>query len=108
MAKYGVTEAYTCPFVNSVDGKRPGIIIDPRIESWTTTSHESGNATAEVWYKDRQLKITENEYYLGENKDERMALHLWGPNDSFNESVYVVFKVDSQARKLLVVTPPAQ
>lgn len=108
MAKYGVTEAYTCPFVNSVEGKRPGVIIDPRIESWTTTAHESGNATAEVWYKDRQLKITENEYYLGENKDERMALHLWGPNDSFNESVYVVFKVDSQARKLLVVTPPAQ
>lgn len=108
MAKYGVEVAYSCPFVNSVEGKRPGIIIDPRIEWWTTATQEEGRATAELWYKERQLKISEGEYYMGENKDEVMSIHLWGPNDSFDEEVFVVFKLDGIAKKLLVVTPPAK
>ena len=108
MAKYGATIAYTCPFVNAVDGKHPGIIIDPRIEGWTTATQESGRATAELWFKERQLKISEGEYYMGENKDEVMAIHLWGPNDNFDEEVYVVFKLDGITKKLLVVTPPTK
>ena len=56
-----------------------------------------------------KLKISDDEYYLGENKDERMALYFWGPKDGWqNESVYILFKVDGQAEKLLVVTPPAK
>lgn len=108
MAEYGATDGYICPFVNSVEGKRPGIIIDPRIEGWTTATQENGRATAELWYKGRQLKISEGEYYMGENKDEVMAIHLWGPNDSFDEEVYVVFKLDGTTHKLLVVTPPTK
>lgn len=108
MAEYGATEAYTCPFVNSAPGKRPGIIIDPRIEDWTTATQESGRATAQLYSKGRQLKISDNEYYMGENKDEVMAIHLWGPKDGFTEEVYVVFKVDGITKKLLVVTPPSK
>ena len=108
MAEYGVTLAYTCPFVNAVEGKRPGIIIDPRIEEWTSATQESGRATAELRYKGRLLKISENEYYMGENKDEVMAIHLWGPNDNFDEEVYILFKLDGKAEKLLVVTPPTK
>lgn len=108
MAEYGVTVAYTCPFVNAVEGKRPGIIIDPRIEEWTSATQESGRATAELHYKGRLLKISENEYYMGENKDEVMAIHLWGPNDNFDEEVYILFKLDGKAEKLLVVTPPTK
>ena len=108
MAEYGVTLAYTCPFVNAVEGKRPGIIIDPRIEEWTSATQESGRATAELHYKGRLLKISENEYYMGENKDEVMAIHLWGPNDNFDEEVYILFKLDGKAEKLLVVTPPTK
>lgn len=108
MAEYGATTAYTCPFVGAVEGKRPGIIIDPRIEEWTTATQESGRATAELHYKGRQLKISENEYYMGENKDEVMAIHLWGPNDDFDEEVYIIFKLDGKAEKLLVVTPPTK
>ena len=107
-AKYGTTEIFEAPFVNSVEGKRPGIIIDPRIEEWTTLTCEEGRATAEVWYGDTQLKISEGEYYMGENKEELMSLHLWGPKGEFSENIVVVFKVDGVAAKLLVVTPPAK
>jgi hypothetical protein len=106
--QYGASEAYTCPFVNSVEGKRPGVIIDPRIEEWTTATFEEGRATAEVIYKGEKLKISENEYYMGENKDERMAIHLWGPKSDYTEDVYVIFKVDGVAKKMLVVTPPTK
>ncbi|MBR5197131.1 MAG: DUF5003 domain-containing protein [Alistipes sp.] len=108
MEQYGVNEAYSCPFVNSVEGKHPGIIIKPNITEWTTLNCEAGNATAEVWYKGDKLKISEGEYYLGENKDEEMSLHLWGPNESFDEDVHIIFKVNDEPRKLLVVTPPAE
>lgn len=108
MAEYGVSEAYTCPFVNSIEDKRPGVIIDPRMAEWTTETCETGRATAEVIYKGERLKISENEYYMGENKDERMAIHLWGPNSGYTEDVYVIFKVDGVAQKMLVVTPPAK
>ena len=61
-----------------------------------------------MWYKGDKLKISEGEYYLGENKDEEMSLHLWGPNESFDEDVHIIFKVNDEPRKLLVVTPPAE
>jgi hypothetical protein len=77
-----------------------------RIEGWNTESHAEGLATAEVKYKDRVLTIKDNEYYLGENKDEVMSLHFWGPKDSFDEEVYIIFKLNGEAKKLLVVTPP--
>lgn len=108
LAEYGVEEAYSAPFVNSVENKIPGIIIDPRIENWTTITFEEGKASATVTYKGEPLKISENEYYMGENKDERMSLHLWGPNEEFTENVYIVFKMDGVAKKLLVVTPPTK
>lgn len=108
IAEYGAEEAYTCKFIDSIDGKKPGIVIDPRIENWTTEAFENGTASADVYYKGEKLKISENEYYLGENKDEVMSLHLWGPKDEFTENVYVVFKVDGVAKKLLVVTPPSK
>ena len=106
--EYNAEEVFGCPFVNSIAGKKPGIVIDPRIENWTTLYFESGNATAEVYHKGEKLKISEDEYYLGENKDENMALYLWGPKDGWQgENVYIIFKVDGVAKKLLVVTPPA-
>lgn len=105
---YEAEEAFECPFVNSVMGKRPGIIIDPRIEGWNTVAYESGSASAEVWYMGEKLKISEDEYYIGENKDEVLALHLWGPNAGFTENVYILFTVDGAAKKLLVVTPPTK
>lgn len=108
MEEYGVEEVYICPFVNSIKDKTPGIIIDPRIENWTTSTFEAGTATATVTYKGESLKISENEYYMGENKDEKMSLHLWGPNEEFNDNVYILFKVGDQAKKLLVVTPPVK
>ena len=108
IAEYGADDAFSCQFIDSIDGKKPGIVIDPRIENWTTEAFEEGAASAEVYYKGNKLKISENEYYLGENKDEKMALHLWGPKEEFTENVYVVFKVNGQAKKLLVVTPPSK
>ncbi|MBO5830568.1 MAG: hypothetical protein J6R01_03075, partial [Alistipes sp.] len=106
--KYGVEDIYTCDFVNSNEDKSPGIIVDPRIENWTTATYEAGIASAEVWLGDKQLKMSENEYYMGENTEERMSIHLWGPKDGWNkENVVIVFKVDNVAKKLLVVTPPA-
>ncbi len=108
MEQYGVSEGYECPFVNSVEGKKPGVIIDPRIENWNSSTQETGRATAELWYKGEPLKISENEYYVGENKDENMAVHLWGPATDYTENVYIVFKLDGVAKKLLVVTPPVK
>jgi hypothetical protein len=36
-----------------------------------------------------------------------MALYLWGPKSGWmDEDVYIIFKVDGVAKKLLVVTPP--
>jgi hypothetical protein len=107
-AKYGVEEIYITDFVNPVDNKRPGVIVDPRIENWTTQTFEQGIASAEVWLGDKQLKMSEGEYYLGENTDERMAIHLWGPNDGWNgQNMVVIFKVNNEAKKILVVTPPS-
>lgn len=106
--EYTAEEIFVCPFVDSIQNKKPGIVVDPRIENWTTLHFEAGNATAEVYHKGDLLKISENEYYLGENKDENMALYLWGPNEGWDgECVYIIFKVDGVAKKLLVVTPPA-
>lgn len=105
---YSADEAFEAPFINSVAGKRPGIIVDPRIEGWDTAAYEAGSASAEVWYKGAKLKISEGEYYIGENKDEVLALHLWGPNAGFDENVYILFKVNGEAKKLLVVTPPTK
>ena len=105
---YSAEEAFECPFVNSVAGKRPGIIIDPRIEGWNTAAYETGSASAEVYYNGAKLKISEGEYYIGENKDEVLAIHLWGPNAGFEENVYIVFTVNGAAEKLLVVTPPTK
>jgi hypothetical protein len=106
--KYADAQIYKCDFVNSVAEKRPGIIIDPRIEGWTTENYETGKASAELWLGDRKLTIKDDEYTMGENKDERMAAHLWGPKDGNwnNENVTILFKVDDIVKKVLVVTPP--
>lgn len=109
MAEYGVDTAYECPFVNSIEGKRPGIVIDPRTENWTTAMYEEGNATVEIFHNGKSLKMSDDEYYLGENKDENMAVYLWGPKDGWQgKSAYILFKVNGEAKKLLVVTPPAK
>ena len=52
--------------------------------------------------------MKDDEYTMGENKDERMAAHLWGPKDGNwnNENVTILFKVDDIVKKVLVVTPP--
>lgn len=105
--EYGDVEIFKCDFVNSVPEKNPGIIIDPRIEGWTTESYESGSASAEVWLGERRLTMKDGEYYMGENKDERMALHLWGPKNGWgDENVIIIFKVGDTVKKVLVVTPP--
>lgn len=108
--EYGDVEIFKCDFVNSVPEKNPGIIIDPRIEGWTTESYESGSASAEVWLGERRLTMKDGEYYMGENKDERMALHLWSPMDGVwnNENVIILFKVGDTIKKILVVTPPEE
>lgn len=106
MSEYGVTDAYSCPFPKPIDGKKPGIVIDPRIEGWTTDSFEAGRATAELYYRGERLKLSEGEYAAEENKDERMAIRLVGPTEGFDEEVYVLFKLDGEPRKLLVVTAP--
>lgn len=107
--KYGVEEIYRCGFVNPVEGKIPGIIVNPLIEGWQTASYEKGSATAEVWHGDTQLKISENEYYIGENTDEELSVHLWGPKGGWNgEDVIVVFKLNGENKKILVVTPPTK
>lgn len=106
IAKYGAAEAFTCPFPLPRDGKKPSIIIDPRIEGWTTDTFNEGGATAEFYYRDERLKSSKGEFEMGENKDEVMAARLIGPAEGFEEEVYVVFKVGGVAKKLLVVTPP--
>lgn len=105
--KWGVEDAYTCSFPIEVEGKHPYLIIDPRIENWTTSSIEAGNASVEFYFKDELLKISDREYELGENKDERMAAHLYGPAETFDEEIYAIFKVGDTPIKMLVVTPPA-
>jgi hypothetical protein len=107
-AKYGTEDIYITDFVNGVEGKRPGVIVDPRIENWTTETFEQGIASAEVWLGDKQLKMSEGEYYMGENTEERMSIHLWGPNDGWgDENMIVIFKVNNDVKKILVVTPPS-
>lgn len=110
MTEWGVTELFECPFPNTLEGKKPGIIVDPRIENWTTANYEGGNAGAELWYNGERLKMAENEYYIGENNDEVLSVHIWGPSEGFttSEPIYVVFTVDGTAKKLLMVTPPAK
>jgi hypothetical protein len=54
-----------------VENKRPGIIIDPRVENWTTATYEEGIASAEVWLGEKQLKMSEGEFYMGENTIDR-------------------------------------
>jgi hypothetical protein len=54
------------------------------------------------------MKISDGEFYVGENKDEVLSVHLWGPKDGWNEcNVHILFKVDNQIKKVLVVTPPS-
>ena len=107
-AKYGTEDIYICDFVNPVEGKTPGVIVNPLIEGWDTAGHEAGNAGVEVWHGDTQLKISKNEYYIGENIDEELSVHLWGPSDGWKgENMVVVFKVSNVVKKILVVTPPA-
>ena len=111
MAQYGVDEAYIAPFINSIVDRQPCIVINPRVEGWTTKSYEDGNVGVEVWYNDRQLSMSDKEYYIGENVDELLSLQLYGPKEGFKiggENIYIVFKVDGQAKKLLVVTPPVK
>ncbi len=109
MEEYGVSEAYTCPFVNSIEGKKPGIVINPRIEKWDTLNFEEGNASVELYHNGKQLKMSDDEYYVGENTNEEMSVYLWGPKDGWQmEDVYIVFNVDGVAKKLLVVTPPVK
>ena len=109
MAQYSVEECFICPFINPIEGKKPGIVIDPRIEGWDTLSFEEGTATVELHHNGQQLKMSDDEYYTGENTDENMAIYLWGPKDGWNDAdVHIVFKVGGQAKKLLVVTPPTK
>ena len=111
MQAYGVEEAYIAPFINSIAGRQPCIVVNPRIEGWTTENHEAGNVGVEVWYKGEQLKMSDNEYYIGENVDELLSLQLYGPKEGFaigGENIYIVFKVGGEAKKLLVVTPPTK
>lgn len=111
MEQYGVSEAYIAPFINSIPNKQPCIVINPRIEGWTTENFDAGNVGVEVWYKGNLLSMSEKEYYVGENVDELLSLHLYGPKAGFEiggENIYAVFKVDGEAKKLLVVTPPTK
>lgn len=111
MAEYGVSEAYIAPFINSIPNKAPCIVINPRIEGWTTAEYNAGNVGVQVWYKGELLTMTDKEYYIGENVDELLSLQLYGPKEGFEiggENIYAVFKVGDEAKKLLVVTPPTK
>ena len=97
--------------IDSVPGKKPCIVINPRVEDWTTENLEAGRVGVEVWYKGELLSAEHQEYYVGENVDELLSLHLYGPQAGFKiggENIYAVFKVDGEAKKLLVVTPPTK
>ena len=105
---YGTEQIYTCDFVNPVEGKTPGIIVNPLIDGWNTANHDKGIASVEVKLGDRNLKMSEGEYYIGENTDENLSVHLWGPKSGWNgENVVIVFKLNNVAQKILVVTPPS-
>ena len=111
LEEYGVSEAYTAPFVNPLQGRQPGIVINPRIEGWDTENYDLGNATVEVKYKNELLKMSNDEFYIGENVDELLAIQLNGPKAGFEiggENIYILFKVNGEAKKLLVVTPPTK
>jgi hypothetical protein len=111
LAEYGVSEAYIAPFVNSLEGRKPGIVINPRIEGWNTENYDLGNATVEVKYKNESLKMSNDEFFIGENVDELLALQLNGPKAGFEiggENIYILFKVNGEAKKLLIVTPPTK
>ena len=105
---YGTEQIYTCDFVNPVEGKIPGIIVNPLIDGWNTANHDKGIASVEVKLGDRNLKMSDGEYYIGENTDEELSVHLWGPKSGWNgENVVIVFKLNNVAQKILVVTPPS-
>lgn len=107
-AKYDCQDIYRCAFVNPVDGKTPGVIVNPLIEGWDIMGYDTGSATAEVVMGERNLKMSEGEFYIGENTDEELAVHLWGPKGGWSsENVVIIFKVDNIAKKILVVTPPS-
>lgn len=111
MEQYGVSEAYIAPFINSIEGRQPCIVINPRIEGWDTSNYDAGNVGVEVWYKGELLSLSDNEYYIGENVDELLSLQLYGPKEGFEiggDNIYIVFKVGGEAKKLLVVTPPTK
>lgn len=108
MASYGVTEAYTCPFPVAIEGKVPGLIIDPRTEGWDTLGFEEGNASVELYYKGERLTTKEANYMIGENTNEVLALQLYGLKVEFDAEIDIIFKVEGVAKKMLVVTPPAK
>lgn len=111
MEQYGVSEAYIAPFIDSIEGRQPCIVINPRVEGWDTTNYDAGNVGVEVWYKGELLSLSDKEYYIGENVDELLSLQLYGPKAGFEiggENIYIVFKVGGEAKKLLVVTPPTK
>lgn len=106
--KYGVEDIYICDFVNPVEGKAPGIIVNPLIDGWDVIGYEAGVVSLDVVMGDRNLKMSEGEFYVGENTDEELSVHLWGPKDGWNEdNVVIIFKVNDIAKKILVVTPPS-
>lgn len=108
LESYGVTEAYTCSFPTAIEGKVPGIIIDPRIQGWDTESYEQGMASVELYSNGVLLTNKEADYMVGENKDEKMALHFYNLKGDFNTEIDILFKVNGEAKKLLVVTPNAK
>ncbi len=108
MSKYDVSEAYTCRFPAPIEGKRPGVVIDPRTEGWNSESFEQGTASVELYCNGEQLTIKEADFMLGENTDEIISLHFYGMNGVFDSNVEILFKVGQEAKKLLVVTPPAK
>lgn len=108
LSRYGVSEAYTAPFPAPIQDKVPGIIVDPRIEGWDTLNYEEGNATVELYYKGERLTSKSADYMVGENKEEVLALQLYALKVEFDAEVDILFKVNGEAKKLLVVTPPAK
>ena len=108
-AKYGTEAIFKCDFVNPIAGKTPGVIVNPLVEGWDTAGHDKGIAGVKVMHGERTLKVSEGEYYIGDNTDEELSVHLWGPKGGWNgENVIIVFKLNNIAQKILVVTPPAQ
>ena len=80
----------------------------PNVDGWNTANYDKGIASVEVKLGDRNLKMSEGEYYIGENTDEELSVHLWGPSDGWKgENMVVVFKVSNVVKKILVVTPPS-